>query len=250
MQKLFINQRWQEGHGDVFRSHNPATGDLVWEGREANDSDVTEAFNAARKAFPGWSSLPLEKRTAFIEQFKDKLKQNEKKFAETISRETGKPLWESQNEIQSMINKIDISIRAYQQRCPDVYKNLPQAASVTRHKPHGVLLVLGPFNFPNHLPNGHIVPALLAGNTLVFKPSEKTPLSAEMMIHAWEEAGLPAGVINLVQGGATTGKLCLNNAELDGALLQEVGKQEKHSPHFLPASHGKFLRLKWEETTL
>ncbi len=89
---------------------------------------------------------------------------------------------------------------------------------MTRHKPHGVLAVLGPYNFPAHLPNGHIVPALIAGNTLVFKPSEHTPAVAEFMAGLWAEAGLPAGVLTLVHGAATTGR-ALASADIDGLLF-------------------------------
>ena len=83
---------------------------------------------------------------------------------------------------------------------------MPDGAASLRHRPHGVLAVFGPYNFPGHLPNGHIVPALIAGNTLVFKPSELTPWTAEETVKLWQEAGLPAGVLNLVQGGRSTGE--------------------------------------------
>ncbi|MDT9150908.1 aldehyde dehydrogenase family protein, partial [Escherichia coli] len=87
---------------------------------------------------------------------------------------------------------------------------------VLRHKPHGVVAVFGPYNFPGHLPNGHIVPALLAGNAVVFKPSELTPKVAELTVKCWIEAGLPAGVLNLVQGARDTGVALASNDGIDG----------------------------------
>ncbi|WP_312664142.1 succinylglutamate-semialdehyde dehydrogenase, partial [Pantoea sp. CTOTU49201] len=91
--------------------------------------------------------------------------------------------------------------------------------SSLRHRPHGVLAVFGPYNFPGHLPNGHIVPALLAGNCVVFKPSELTPLTAEKTVQLWEQAGLPAGVMALLQGGRETGQALANAAQIDGLLF-------------------------------
>jgi succinylglutamic semialdehyde dehydrogenase len=93
------------------------------------------------------------------------------------------------------------------------------AAGATRYKPHGVLAVFGPFNFPGHISNGHIVPALLAGNTVVFKPSDWTPLVAELTVAAWQESGLPAGVLNLVQGTRDTGIAVVEHAGLNGVLF-------------------------------
>jgi succinylglutamic semialdehyde dehydrogenase len=102
-------------------------------------------------------------------------------MAEAISRETGKALWETNTELASMAGKVDISIRAYDERTGERTTETAFGHATLRHRPHGVAAVLGPFNFPGHLPNGHIVPALLAGDTVVFKPSEETPLTGQLM---------------------------------------------------------------------
>ena len=94
-------------------------------------------------------------------------------------------------EGKAVVGKVELSIQAYASRCAE----FGQGQSRTRFKPHGVMAVLGPFNFPAHLPNGHIVPALLAGNTVVFKPSESVPTAAQLMMACWQEAGFPAGSI-------------------------------------------------------
>ena len=141
-----------------------------------------------------------------------------RRIAETISRETGKPLWETRAEIGSMIGKVDISITAQAERAGEKHNAMPFGQAVLRHRPHGVMAVLGPFNFPGHLPNGHIVPALLAGNTVVFKPSEMTPATGAAMAEAWDDAGLPPHVFQLVQGGRETGE-ALVGGDIDGLLF-------------------------------
>lgn len=127
-------------------------------------------------------------------------------IARCISLETGKPLWESLTEVNSVIGKINLSIKAYEERCPSIHTPSPDGASALQYKPHGTVVVLGPFNFPAHLSNGHIVPALLAGNTVLYKPSELTPAVAELILQCWHETGIPAGVIQCVQGGVSTAK--------------------------------------------
>ena len=96
---------------------------------------------------------------------------------------------------------------------------MPGGVAKLRHKPHGVVAVFGPYNFPGHLPNGHIVPALIAGNTIVFKPSDLTPLVAEETVKLWHQAGLPAGVLNLVQGKVETGKALASHPLIDGLFF-------------------------------
>ena len=154
-----------------------------------------------------------------MKRFAALLEEHKQSLAETISRETGKPRWETLTEIQAMIGKVGISLQAYQTRTGFSQAAMADGASVLRHRPHGVLAVFGPYNFPGHLPNGHIVPALLAGNCVVFKPSELTPLTAEETLKLWLQAGLPDGVINLVQGGRETGEALAASADIDGLLF-------------------------------
>ena len=148
----------------------------------------------------------------------------------SMGEETGKPLWEADTEITAMIGKIEISIRSAQVRTGEHQAEHPRGHSVLRHRPHGVLAVFGPYNFPGHLPNGHIVPALLAGNTVVFKPSELTPRFAQLMVELWCDAGLPSGVINLVQGAVDTAKALAEQPGIDGALFTG-SSQTGHSLH-------------------
>lgn len=210
-----------------FQSHDPASGKVLWEGLEAAEHEVNSAIVNARLAFEGWSALSLNKRIDYLYAFRDLLQTSKDILVETISQETGKPLWDSRGEFAAMVNKIDISIDAYADRCGEKVKHHPLGLSLTRHKPHGVVAVLGPYNFPGHLPNGHIIPALLAGNTVIFKPSELTPLTGEVIFQCWKKTGIPAGVINLVQGGKETGRMISVHPDLDGLFFTgswETGK--------------------------
>jgi succinylglutamic semialdehyde dehydrogenase len=155
---------------------------------------------------------------ATLERYKAVLLDRAPAYAEAISRETGKPLWETRQELASMAGKVDISIRAHAERTGERDAATAFGRAVLRHRPHGVMAVLGPYNFPGHLPNGHIVPALLAGDAVVFKPSEETPLAGQLLVEALEAAELPAGVINLVQGGRETGAALLDQ-DIDGLLF-------------------------------
>jgi succinylglutamic semialdehyde dehydrogenase len=169
----------------------------------------------AREAFPAWAARPFMERIGFLRQFGKALDAHKQTLAETIAREIGKPLWEARTEVGAMIGKVEISIRAHEQRCGE----FTGGPAVTRFRPHGVVAVLGPYNFPGHLPNGHIVPALLAGNVILFKPSELAPATAEATLACWQEAGLPAGVLQLLQGGAETAKRLTADPRLDGLFF-------------------------------
>lgn len=199
--------------------YNPATGELIWRGTAANQDEVNTAFETASKAFKSWSVLPFSERIEYVQQFKQHLSDRSNELAEAISKQTGKPLWESKSEVSAVINKVDISIGAYELRCAELKQQIGAQISTTRHKPHGIVAVFGPYNFPAHLPNGHIIPALIAGNTVVFKPSELGALVGELMTLYWTESGLPSGVINLIQGGPETGKLITKHHLLNGIFF-------------------------------
>jgi succinylglutamic semialdehyde dehydrogenase len=203
---------------NTFQSIDPASGEVVWEGSQADEADVLDAVAKARAAFPGWARTPLAERIARARAFAGALEASKAALAETISRETGKPLWESLGEVATMIAKVEISIRAQAERAGERQEETAFGAAVLRHRPHGVMAVLGPYNFPGHLPNGHIVPALLAGNTVVFKPSELTPATGAAMAQAWRVAGLPEGAFQIVQGARETGR-ALADADIDGLLF-------------------------------
>ncbi|HKP94226.1 MAG TPA: succinylglutamate-semialdehyde dehydrogenase [Fibrobacteria bacterium] len=217
-----IGGAWRTAAGAEFHSTDPATGLPAWTGRESDAADVDAAVASARAAFPAWSALGPEKRAGYLRAYADWLQADlsgEAVVAVAIARETGKPMWECRQEVETMIAKVANSLEAFRERCAET--SFPQAGftAVKRFRPHGVAAVLGPFNLPGHLPHSHIVPALLAGNTVVFKPSELTPGVGEAAAEIWAAAGLPAGVLNLVQGGRSTGVSLASHPGLDGLFF-------------------------------
>jgi len=215
----FIDGDWVTGQGQQFSSLNPTNGESIWQGESAAPKQVDSAIKAARTAFYTWADVNLADKVVIFNRFADLLKANTEEFATVIATETGKPLWETRTEVGAMVGKIAISIKAHDERTGTTENPMAGAQAFIRHKPHGVVAVFGPYNFPGHLPNGHIVPALLAGNTVVFKPSELTPLVAQFTTELWQQAGLPAGVLNLVQGEIETGKALASNKDIDGLFF-------------------------------
>jgi succinylglutamic semialdehyde dehydrogenase len=204
-----------------FESINPSDGSIVWQGAAAARQDVQKAVTAARQALPAWSACGFEERKQLVLRFAEILREAKDEMATLIAREIGKPLWEAKTELAAMVGKTGISIDAHEKRCAE----FPGGQAITRFRPHGVLAVLGPYNFPGHLPNGHICPALLAGNTVIFKPSELAPATGARLVDYWNEAGLPSGVLQILQGAATTAieltqrKLAAQMAATPGKML-------------------------------
>ncbi|MBV8098314.1 MAG: succinylglutamate-semialdehyde dehydrogenase [Verrucomicrobia bacterium] len=215
----FIGGQWIRGRGQPFSSTNPATGEQVFPSRNADSLEVVAAFQSAKGAFQKWAENPAEERFQVARKFASIVDQRREEFVTAISRETGKPLWESNQEVDTVIKKVDLSISAYAQRTGYHEQEMGQARSVLSHAPHGIVAILGPFNFPAHLPNGHIVPALIAGNCAVFKPSELAPLTGNLLADCWREAGLPGGCLNLLQGSRSTAELILERPEVAGVFF-------------------------------
>ncbi len=202
---------------EALISTEPATGAHLWSG-EVGDAAAEVAV--AREAWPRWAAHSVAFRTETLRRFANVVRSHDNDFADLIARETGKPFWEAKTEVAAVIGKVEISISSYGERTP--MRRLEAALGnkvAVRHKPHGVLGVLGPYNFPAHLPNGHIVPALIAGNAVVFKPSEKTPATGEFLVRCFHEAGVPEGVLRLLIGGPDQGRALAGDDGIDGLLF-------------------------------
>lgn len=230
----FINGKWipvVKGDGS-FKDISPADlNDLIMTVPYAY-AHVDQAVEAARKAYPVWAKLTLEERKKHLLKLKETFESMKQEMAEAISRDTGKPLWEGLTEAGALTNKIDITLNFSLDLVKEerIANALPQVDGVIRHKSRGVMAVIGPFNFPAHLPNGHIIPALIAGNTVVFKPSEQTPYVGQLMAKAFELAEFPVGVFNLVHGDGETGRKIVAHESVDGILFTgsyEVGLKIK-----------------------
>jgi len=201
-------------------SYNPFTNEAIGSVGIALSGDVESAFVRSKAAQLSWARLPRDERIAVLRKYASILEQEKSALAKRISAEAGKPLWESATEVTAMINKVEISIEADAVRCGEFTKG----TGVTRFHPLGVVGVLGPFNFPGHLPNGHIIPALLAGNAVLFKPSEQTPLVGAKMVELLHLAGVPQDVVQVLYGTAETGRAVVELKGLRGLFFTGSAK--------------------------
>lgn len=178
---------------------------------------VELAVQAAVTANKRWAaSAPMERENA-LRRYQGALRSRATLLAHTIAWEVGKPHWEARTEVAAMIGKVDLSLGPGAEYTRNTQlRDLP---GEIRYRPLGVVAVIGPFNFPGHLPNGHVVPALLTGNCVVMKPSDKAPLTAQVMAQCFVDAGLPDGVFNVVQGGADSGAALACHPDVAGVLF-------------------------------
>ena len=224
-------------------SFDPCTDEIVWLGAAIDPARLDAMVAGARRAFVDWAETPLEARRTVAQAFADRVKAERESIARLISRETGKPYWETLTEADSVAAKVAISIRAQDTRAGESLSDAAGVRQSLRHRPHGVLAVIGPFNFPMHLANGHIVPALLAGNAVVFKPSEKTPASGVRMAELWLEAGLPDGVLQVAIGAGDTGRALVVHDGIDGVLFTGGAPAGKAIHQALSGRPDKILAL-------
>ncbi|MEM9501810.1 MAG: succinylglutamate-semialdehyde dehydrogenase [Pseudomonadota bacterium] len=222
-------------------SYAPATDEELWRGKHDN---VGEAVSRARRAWPEWAARPLANRMEMMRRFANQVRKDHDELAELIAKEAGKPLWEARTEVDALINKVEVSINAYAERTgKKKLDSALQGSAAVRHKPHGVMAVIGPYNFPAHLPNGHIVPALIAGNTVLFKPSEKTPAVGAKLVECFHRAGLKADVLQVVIGGPNEGKELVAHPGIDGVLFTGSANAGIAINRKLAANPGKIVAL-------
>lgn len=215
----YINGVWTEGEGEEFYSVSPTLETLVWKGNAPSDQQIDFTVEKSLEAQKKWSHLSLTKRVEALELVVQMFVKNHLLLTEAIAKETGKPYWESSEEAALLPQKFSHSLKAYKERQKATHIHLPSCEVLTFPKALGITSVIGPFNFPMHLPNGHILPSLLAGNTVIFKPSEKTPACAETYLRCFEEAHLPDGVIQLLQGGVKTCQTLISHPAINGVFF-------------------------------
>ncbi len=217
----YVHGKWHAIAGESIVSRNPARPDeIVWQGSPQR-AHVDEAVLAARRAFPAWATLSLDERASALRQWQEVTKKHAEPLAQMITREMGKTLAESLFEANALASKVDITLKEFSLGRVRDY-DVPVSETRSGHcrfKPHGVMAVIGPFNFPAHLANGHFVPALLMGNTIVLKPSEKTPGVGQKIAEMMDEVGLPPGVFNVVHGAGDIAAHLVNHADIDGILF-------------------------------
>lgn len=226
-----------------------------------SQSHVEAAVQAAKKAYKSWAHLPQADRNQALLRLKQVFELHKDDIATAISRDTGKPKWETLTEATALTSKIDITLNFSSKLVSEekVENALPQVDGFIRYKPRGVMAVIGPFNFPAHLPNGHIIPALYMGNTIVFKPSEQTPLVGQLYAQLFQKAEFPPGVFNMVHGLAESGRVLTAHENVDGVLFTgsyEVGlkiKQETLQHHWKILAlemGGKNSTVIWDDANL
>ncbi len=219
----FIDGRWVDldSAGGITSTNPAAPGEIIWQA-QSKIEHVDQAVAAARSALPGWAALPASDRHESLRRYQQVVKANLERIAGLICDESGKTMAESTFEANALIGKVDITLDPSGALGRITDFEVPVSATrrgINRFKPHGVMAVVGPFNFPAHLPNGHFIPALAAGNTIVFKPSDKTPAVGQVLAEVWDEVGLPPGVFNLVQGAADVAARLVIHDDLDGILF-------------------------------
>jgi succinylglutamic semialdehyde dehydrogenase len=225
----------------ILVSYAPATGEEVWRGEHG---DVGQAVSRARRAWPAWAALALGNRIEIARRFANEVRRDAETLAELIAHETGKPLWEARTEVDAVVAKVDISVQAYAERTgKKKLDSALQGSTAVRHKPHGVMAVLGPYNFPAHLPNGHMIPALIAGNVVLFKPSEKTPGVGAALAECWKRSGAPEDTLQLVIGGPDEGKELVAHPGVDGVLFTGSAQAGIAINRKLAANPGKIVAL-------
>lgn len=202
---------------ELLRSTSPADPrDEIGHFPVADAAAVDAAVARARRALPAWRAAAFEERAKPLRRFRDLAAEGAEPLARLIAREMGKALWDARGEAALLPAKVDATLADGLRLVAPLEAGPGARTSV---HPRGVLAVLGPFNFPAHLPNGHIVPALATGNTVVLKPSEETPGVAEWMAALWRRAGLPEGVLEIVHGAAETGRALALHPNVDGVLF-------------------------------
>ncbi len=218
-----------------------------WMGRSPADSNdefgrfqysyaaIDEAVRAAKAASPSWRKQSPESRLSYLKKYQGALRDRAPIFAEALARETGKPLWEARNELEEVLQKIDASFVEYAQ--------IQSSSAGYQDRARGVMAVIGPFSGAAYYPNAHFVAALLSGNTVVYKPSEKAPLTGQVLAECMQQAGFPKGVFNLIQGEREVGRRLCVHESIDGILFTgsyDVGVRIKQDTL---QQHWKFLAL-------
>ncbi|MBE7440527.1 MAG: succinylglutamate-semialdehyde dehydrogenase [Spirochaetales bacterium] len=215
----FINGEWRQSGGDVFQARDKCTLESMGDFASAGAVEVTRALESARASLPQWAALADEERFAIMRRYASLISNKKEEIALLISRETGKPLAEGRQEADTMAAKVELSIQARLERQTELSRIAGGSQLRLRWRPLGVVAVYGPFNMPGHLPGSHFVPALIAGNTVVFKPSELTPVTGAWITSALAESGLPPGVFHCLQGQKTTGVEIASRPVLDGLFF-------------------------------
>ena len=216
----YIGGRWTDSvSGRTYPVTNPASKTTVLGKFQTSvPEDALQAVAAAQEALPGWSNTPAPMRAAMLFRALDIMRRRSDEIARTITIEEGKPIADAQGEVKRAMNILEYAAgegrRMFGYTTPS---ELPNTVAYTVRRPLGVVAVITPWNFPTAIPAWKIAPALICGNTLVFKPASGTPLSAVKLVEVFQEAGLPDGVLNPITGpGSSVGNALVESPQVRG----------------------------------
>lgn len=195
-----------------LQSINPHDQTIVGELEISTETEIKDKVEKARKAFDSWKNVSVEDRCLYVSQLKTKLSENKDKLAKLMTQEMGKPLSQSIGEIDSELDFIEYYVKNGPKFLADepLIDNEKDNYKVT-YEPYGVCACISPWNFPVSMVTSGVLPAIIAGNTVVIKPSEYTSLSQKMVIDLLNETGIPDGVVNLIIGGSNEGKILVDS---------------------------------------
>ena len=214
----FIDGAWSDAASDdTIEVTNPASpSDTIGHVPNSTAEDVEQAVTAARDAFPDWSQTPAPDRGKILRAAGDLLSKRKPDIARSMTREMGKPYFETKGDVQEAIDTAYYTAsetrRLFGRTVPS---ELPNKMNMSIRRPVGVCGIITAWNFPVAVPSWKILPALAAGNTIVFKPSEEAPHSGLLFVEALMDAGLPNGVLNVVHGAGDTGTALVEHSEID-----------------------------------
>lgn len=225
--KNYIDGAWVEPQtGEYFKDISPANiDDVIGEFPLSGQDDVNTAVAAAKEAYKSWKKIPAPKRGEYFNKIGDILVRRKKELARIMTREMGKPTFETEGEVQEGIDTAYYAAtevrRLFGKTAPS---ELPNKMNVAVRVPIGVVGIVTAFNFPLSVPTWKIYPAIAAGNTVVFKPSKDTPHTAKILAEIMEEAGIPKGVFNVVFGKGPMGDMIVNHPDV--AVIGFTGSTE------------------------
>lgn len=202
-----------------FQSLCPIDDSVVWSGAESTEQEVLQVMKASAEAGNSWRQTAIEDRMELVRRYSQYVADHRQEIADLITREVGKLPWDSAGEVNAAIAKAEVSIKAYQERRADSVLDDGPPKRTVRYQPLGVTFVLGPFNFPLHLPGGQIIPALLMGNSVVMKPSEHATAVGDWMLRAWQAVGLPENVLQLIYGRVSPAVTAIDSPHVGGVFL-------------------------------
>ena len=216
----YINGQWVESvSGRTYTITNPAdTKTVLGTFQMSVVDDASRAIDAAHAALPAWSSMPAPQRASILYRAVEIMRERQDDIARAITLEEGKPLPDAQGEVRRAMNITEYAAgegrRLFGYTTPS---EIPNTVAYTTRRPVGVVGIITPWNFPIAIPAWKMAPALICGNTLIFKPASSTPLSAAKLVKVFEDAGLPPGVLNLITGpGALVGNTLVNDPRVNG----------------------------------